>query len=523
VKTAGASGKFSLLILLPLALLTLIFLAGLVLSVHNRRLLANAVEREADKQIVHDLTLTQGIVNEQLRQGTVTRAQQTLAIYGARADMHCAFLVDHQEQVLASARRDHIGLDFRNLLPPQLIPQQLFSHGTLREIAATQIGRKELFGDAEMIAGVFPVRMGIKPGELRPTRTGFIIFVRDLAQEKHARIAWQQHGDWLLGTILAGLLIGLGLCLHFLVTKRLHKIAMAAGQVEQGDLEARSGVTGKDEIGALAHAFDSMVDERSNQEQTILKLNEELEQRVQRRTAALEKANRELVKAEKLSTLGQLSGGVAHELRTPLGVLSHALYFLKETLSRPGTDPEIVAALEESDRALNNSRHIIDEMLDYGRGARPAQAVEFSLQPVIAAAIEGAKLPPGITISVEGDDSITAMAAPDQVERILGNLIRNAVEATQKVGAIRITAHEQDHAVEITVADDGPGIPPADLDRIFEPLFSRKTTGIGLGLALSKRYAELNAGELVAANGIERGAVFRLTLPAAIPQPDTSR
>lgn len=516
---AGKSRRFSLLIILPLALLTLIFTAGLLLSMHNRRLLIKGVEQEADRQLVHDLTLTQDIVNQQLRLGTVVRAQQTLAIYGAQADLLSAMIADHQGKVLASARRDQINVNFRDLLPQPIAREPLFSPTTLREIAATQIGKKKLFSKADMIAGIFPIRMAIKPGELRPTRTGFIILIRSLAGEKRDRLTQQQQRDWLLGAILAALSTGLGLSLHFFVTRRLHRIALTAGRVQEGNLEARSGVRGNDEIATLAHAFDAMVAERSRQEQTILELNQKLEERVRKRTAALQKANEELVRAEKLSTLGQLAGGVAHELRTPLGVISNAIYFLKELLSKPDTAPDITAALAESDRALNSSLHIINELLDYGKGNQHAQAVGFPVNAAIQSAIEDAKIPHKVVVTVEGDASAMAMGAPDQIERILGNLLRNAVDAMREEGEVRIRTSRRSNQIEVTVEDSGEGIPAGDLENIFEPLFSRKTTGIGLGLALCKRYAEFNNGSLVAESPPGRGALFRLTLPQAEEPP----
>ncbi len=228
----------------------------------------------------------------------------------------------------------------------------------------------------------------------------------------------------------------------------------------------------------------------------------------------LQEAQDQLVRRERLATLGQLAGGVAHELRTPLGVIRNAVYYLEHTL--PPTDT-MKQVLGEVQRAIGSSDHIIAEMLDFVREPSLEKEV-FPVGQVIAAALQLVPMPAGVRfLGPDGAVESFIEANKDQVTRILVNLIQNGVQAMDRRGELAIQVEREEAPGEagpvwICVRDTGCGIPAENLAKIFDPLFTTKTRGIGLGLAISMRYAQMNGGGLSVESEVGVGTTFRLLL-----------
>lgn len=254
--------------------------------------------------------------------------------------------------------------------------------------------------------------------------------------------------------------------------------------------------------------------ERARAEAALRENEERLESIVEERTSELHDAQAELLKSERLATLGQLAGGVAHEMRTPLGVIRNAVHYL-EGSDEALADPEMPALLREMKRAIKSSDHIISEMLDYVR--EPSrETMVFPIRAAIRQAHELVETPSNVSLQLpDSDDNPQVLGNEDQVTRILANLILNGVQAMPKGGELSVGLERRDEDVCIEVRDTGCGISPENLEKIFDPLFSTKTTGIGLGLAVSRRYAEIHGGSLEAESNAGEGTVFRLVLKAA--------
>ena len=233
----------------------------------------------------------------------------------------------------------------------------------------------------------------------------------------------------------------------------------------------------------------------------------------------LRRTQQELLRQERLATLGRLAGSVAHEMRTPLGIIRSNTFFLEQCY--PTADQNVREVLAEMKRAVANSDHIIAEMLDYVRGDVRNDSV-FAVKDTISDASRLVPLPENIQLRTPSNDGAAAIlvrANQDQVTRILVNLIQNAVQAMPDGGELEIAANlEEPGRVCVAVRDTGCGIPAENLGKIFEPLFSTKTKGIGLGLAIAKRYAELNGGKLSVESDPGRGTTFRLSLESAYEQ-----
>ncbi len=220
---------------------------------------------------------------------------------------------------------------------------------------------------------------------------------------------------------------------------------------------------------------------------------------------------------ERLALLGQLAGGVAHEIRNPLGVIRNAAYYLQ--MVRDSLDAEAQQSIDEIQREVDRANHIVGDLLDYAREPQQASIV-FNLVERLRNVVDGLRL--SLRAAIEFDTTVEktqVTADPDQVERILVNLIRNAVQASDEKTPVAIALRTDVCWAVVEVSDAGVGIRAEDRPRIFEPLFTTKAKGIGLGLTLSKRYAERNGGHLEVVDGETSGSTFRLTLPLASSHP----
>lgn len=237
-----------------------------------------------------------------------------------------------------------------------------------------------------------------------------------------------------------------------------------------------------------------------------------LEDLVQERTQQVEDAQAQLLRQERLAVLGQLAGSVAHEIRNPLGAIKNNIYFLNMVAEDLADDAQ--TAISDIERELATTNRIVSELLDYARQPQ-VNREQVKVTDILTAAVRNLQLPEGVTLRHgNSDDAITATIDAPQIERVLANLILNALQAVAADnGAVEVNWIADGGQVRITVTDDGPGIDPGNLDRIFEPLFTTKAKGIGLGLPLSKRYAELNDGELQVESSPGNGTTFTLVIP----------
>ena len=244
----------------------------------------------------------------------------------------------------------------------------------------------------------------------------------------------------------------------------------------------------------------------------LTQYRDRLEDLVKERTAQVEETQAQLLRQERLAVLGQLAGSVAHEIRNPLGAIKNNVYFLKMVAADLPTDAG--NSLTDIEHELNNANRIVSELLDYARQPQ-VDRKEVSLTAVVEKAVKNVTPAEAVTIRLQPPaEAITALADPLHIERVLTNLIQNAVQASSDGGNVTIAWEFREGTIEIAVKDEGIGIMPENLDKIFEPLFTNKAKGIGLGLPLSKRYAELNDGKISVNSSPGRGTKFTLSLPS---------
>ncbi|MEO6809320.1 MAG: ATP-binding protein [Isosphaeraceae bacterium] len=244
----------------------------------------------------------------------------------------------------------------------------------------------------------------------------------------------------------------------------------------------------------------------------------ELERRVAERSAALRASQARVIHQEKMAAFWLLSAGIAHEVGNPLAALSS----LVQMLQRRGPDPYTAEKLDLAHRQLGRIQRTIRELIDF---SRPALSTEgpIRLAEVVNEALGIAKYyhrtkDRRITTNVQAD--LPPIRAPrDRLIQILFNLVLNAIDATDKGGKIHLEGRFQDGWIELRALDNGRGIASDDLDRLFQPYFTTKPQGTGLGLFVSRQIVEELGGTLTYHPAPDQGSAFTVRLPAAPGEP----
>lgn len=217
----------------------------------------------------------------------------------------------------------------------------------------------------------------------------------------------------------------------------------------------------------------------------------------------------ELARKERLAILGQLAGGVGHELRNPLAVLATSVYFLKMTLGG-NADPKIVKHLGIVEQELSNANEIITNLLDFSRVRQP-ERVRVSTAQIVQNLLDRHDFG-SIELEKKVED-FEVVVDTGQIRQVLVNLVTNAIQAMPDGGRLRVTTGREDKEAWIAVEDTGAGIDPALREKIFQPLFTTKAKGIGLGLAVCESLIRANGGSISVQSEVGKGSTFTVHLP----------
>lgn len=266
-------------------------------------------------------------------------------------------------------------------------------------------------------------------------------------------------------------------------------------------------------VSMLALVQDVTTSERQREELNTRR--ERLQEIVEEQSAELEEAQSELVKRERLAVLGQLTGSVAHELRNPLGTIHNSMLMLRRVLG--SDDARVDRVLGRAERSVARTEAIINELTDYAR--RPQlERRRVDLDSWLHETVEDMQLPSTIEVSWQLGLSRSVCLEPERLQRLVVNLVMNAAEALAEVAPTdsrKITVAtrvEEDRAV-VEFTDSGPGISPERLKHIFEPLYSTKGFGVGLGLPIVEQIARQHGGEIEIRSQLGEGTNAILTLP----------
>jgi PAS domain S-box-containing protein len=224
-----------------------------------------------------------------------------------------------------------------------------------------------------------------------------------------------------------------------------------------------------------------------------------------------------LVRSEKLAILGQLASGVGHELRNPLGALKNAAYFLNMVIEEP--EPEVKETLEILEKEVETSERIISSLLDFAR-AKALTRRRVDINDIVQEALSRATVPEKVEVVSQLDETLPAILAdPDQLGQVFGNIILNGIQAMPEGGRLVVKTSEvsekppRSEWVAVSFADTGVGIPKENLGKLFEPLFTTKAKGIGLGLAVTRTLVEGHGGTIEVQSEVGKGSTFTVRLP----------
>lgn len=302
----------------------------------------------------------------------------------------------------------------------------------------------------------------------------------------------------LVGALLGALGVVLGLVISRRMTRPLRDLASAVDRIGAGRLDepVRVRVTERDEIGRLADRFVLMAE------------------RLRDNARELQDTQARLIKSERLATVGEVAGALAHEIRNPLGSLFAAAKMLgADSPQAAGYDQrELVRVITEESRRLDR---ILGDFLEFARPRRPRRQ-PHSLNGLVGEVLDSLRLDP----LAEGQKFRTALdpALPpisvdaDQIKQVLWNVVRNALEANAGRGEVRVTTGVLDGHLVLEVADAGAGIPRVQQARLFEPFHTTKPGGSGLGLAIAHRIVAGHGGAIEVASEPRSGTRVRILL-----------
>jgi PAS domain S-box-containing protein len=261
------------------------------------------------------------------------------------------------------------------------------------------------------------------------------------------------------------------------------------------------------------------ITERKQAQEELEEYHERLEALVKERTRELEETQAELLRQERLSTLGQLTATIAHEIRNPLGTIRTAIFTIGDAIERDQVE-RIGRALQVAERNIVRCDRIISELLDYAHD-RTLKPRRVHIDTWLDAVLDRQHIPQDIVCTRALNCGVEAMVDHEHLRRAVINVINNALDALRDDAAtgnqLTVSTHVvKDQAgsrLEMRIGDTGPGIPGDVLDKIFDPLFSTKSFGIGMGLPIVKNIMERHHGGVEVQSVKGQGTTVILWLP----------
>jgi len=311
-------------------------------------------------------------------------------------------------------------------------------------------------------------------------------------------------------------------------------------QVQEGNPGARVGaLTQRDELGALASHLDQLLDVIDDKTSTLQRWGQELDTKVAQRTQELADSNQslrqaqtQLVKSEKLAAIGQITASVAHEINNPIAVMQGNLDLVRDLLGDQAVP--VAAELTLMDQQIERMRLIVTQLLQYARPndyAGYVDAVDVNATVISSLMlVEHLLTSTGIVVRQQLQASCSVDVNRQELQQVLINLLVNAIQAMPAGGELLLRSADQaddlgHDGVLIEVCDSGAGLSTAVAEQLFQPFFTTKSEGTGLGLWISLGLMERYGGTLNARNrtdfgGSASGAVFGVWLPCAAATPD---
>lgn len=370
--------------------------------------------------------------------------------------------------------------------------QQLKS--VIEDLPVVQVGDLKRDLDVASDQQTYSLKLSLETEKAK--RTAIIV----VSMDRLNRVKAAAQRDRLITLIILGILLPAVIAVFSKrFTQPITDLGLAARRVTAGNLDFEVPATGPEEVSALSHTFNEML--------AVLRRSRELEEALQR--------------AERSAVVGRLASGIAHEIRNPLNFINLSIDHLQESFA-PANEAQraqyrhILTTIKDELARLNR---LVSEFLSYGRPAKlKLREVDArSLIEEVRDLVSTKAVEQGVKIEIEADGSggedTRLIADPELLKTCFSNLMINAVQAMPGGGDLNVGLHSDNGHIEIVFTDTGTGILPEALQQIFEPYYSTKETGIGLGLPLTKKIIEEHGGQIAVASEVGIGTMFTVTLP----------
>jgi two-component system, NtrC family, nitrogen regulation sensor histidine kinase NtrY len=451
----------------------------IVLSYYNRQLVAERVQDQVETTLYHELSQLQDRISayimdeEDFVLGIDDDFCEALA-----AEYGIDFSVYRHAFIQASSRSEL----YRAELLDRRLNGDVFSSMSLGGKSYYLMNEK--IGSVEYVVGYTPLLIGDIP-------VG-VLSIPTLNREKDIESELAQRNAYVFGAyaIIFGIALAAGGLLAFRFARPLNQLTTAAKEVSEGNLQVQVHTRSRDEIGILAQSFNEMV-------------------------LKLQKSRKELAAHERESAWKEMAKQVAHEIRNPLTPIKLSIQHVRQAFKDKAPDREEIlqrvtqTVIEQID-ALSR---IAAEFSNFG--TMPESKFEkLHIDDLLKETIDLFREVRGIQfIDRCAASSVMIVADHDQLRRVFINIIRNAIQAMSKGGTISIVTALEEHLCSIKITDNGPGISNEIRTKIFEPNFSTKTEGMGLGLAIARKIIENHGGSITCLSQHGKGTTFEIQLP----------
>ncbi|MBN1824328.1 MAG: HAMP domain-containing protein [Endomicrobiales bacterium] len=328
---------------------------------------------------------------------------------------------------------------------------------------------------------------------------GWLIVVQEPAKVAYAAIIRMQVAGITLILLTMGFALFGAMFLAKNLSKPIEKLLRGMDVVAKGNLDSKVEKVSGDELGKLADIFNDMIEK-------VKQMQEEVR------------------KNARLSSIGQMANILGHEIRNPLSAMTNSVFLLRRLMAKTKEpEPIMVKSVTIIENEIKSTSRIVDNMLDFSR-QRPPVLSEQDYNTVVREIVEGVKMPPNVELELALDGSNKVMIDIEEMKQVIRNLVNNAVDAMGdkensklKVGVYKANIVQGDKnisAVSADISDNGCGMSQETIKKIFEPFFSTKSKGTGLGLAVVQKIVEeRHNGVIEVKSVVGKGTTFSVKLP----------